>query len=317
VGPDETLVVLLSGGSSSLLACPAEGIALADLAQLTRGLLGAGAPIEELNCVRRQLSAVAGGRLAAATRARRVIALVVSDVLGDRLDVIGSGPFAADPSRVEDAREVLRRRGLWESAPAAVRRQLGGGADRQRSGPRGAPDPRVSHRIVASNRDALAGAAAAARREGLAPVLVSDRLSGEAREAGRRLARLARSLRPPLPLCLLAGGETTVRVTGGGRGGRSQELALAAALELEGSDGVVLLAAGTDGCDGPTDAAGAFADATAVARGAALGLAAAGRLEDNDAHGFFDATGDLLRTGPTGTNVMDLVLIRRAACERA
>jgi glycerate-2-kinase len=260
--------------------------------------------------VRKHLSAVSGGRLSAATRARRVLVLVVSDVLGDRLDVIASGPFAADPSRYQDAVAVLQRRGLWARTPVAVREHLAAGVAGERPETPSGPDARVHHQIVASNRGALAGAAAAARAEGLSPLLVSDQLAGEAREAGRRLARLGRSLRPGRPLCLIAGGETTVHVTGAGRGGRSQELALAGALELEGAAGVVLLAAGTDGCDGPTDAAGAFADGTSIARGAARGLDAAGRLGDNDAYGFFDATGDLLRTGPTGTNVMDLVLIR-------
>jgi glycerate-2-kinase len=317
VGPDEVLVVLLSGGSSSLLACPAAGLSLEALAETTRLLLSAGAPIDELNCVRKHLSAVSGGRLAAATRAGRVLALVVSDVPGDRLDVIGSGPLAPDPSRYDDARRVLRGRGVWEVAPPEVRAHLDAGAAGSVPETPADADPRVRHVVIASNRTALAGAGDAARTEGLVPLLLSDQLAGEARVAGRRLGQLARSLRPERALCLLAGGETTVRVTGRGRGGRSQELALSAALALAGAEGVCLLAAGTDGCDGPTDAAGAFADGGSVARAATRGVEGAARLEDNDAYRFFAAIDGLLRTGPTGTNVMDLVLIRCEAGRRA
>jgi glycerate 2-kinase len=306
----ETLVVLLSGGSSSLLACPAPGLPRKAFADTTQLLLEDGAPIDELNCVRKHLSALAGGRLAAATPARRVIVLVVSDVLGDRLDVIGSGPCAADPSRYADARALLLRRGLWERVPAAVRVHLEAGIAGALTETPWEDDPRVRHVVLVNNRSARVGAELAARAEGLRPLALSDRLSGEARTVGRRLGRLARSLRPDRPLCLIAGGETTVRVTGRGRGGRSQELALAAALELQGAIGITLLAAGTDGCDGPTDAAGAFADGASVARAAALGTDAAGRLRENDAYRFFAAIDGLLRTGPTGTNVMDLVLIR-------
>lgn len=306
---EDVLLVLLSGGTSSLTTCPAPGLSLADLSETTRRLLACGAPIDELNAVRRRLSAVAGGRLAAACGAARIDVLVISDVAGDRFDVIGSGPFFADVRESSDLAATLSRRNLWDALPASVRAQLEGRAAGV------AARPGVRHVLLASNRTALAGAREAARREGLRPVVLALELRGEAREVGARLAHLARGAVAPQarPACLLAGGETTVTVHGRGRGGRSQELALAAAIALEGDGGVVLLAAGTDGADGPTDAAGAFADGATLARARALGISAGAALADNDAHGFFAREGGLLRTGATGTNVRDLVLIETAA----
>jgi glycerate-2-kinase len=319
--PDDVLLVLLSGGASSLLAAPAGALALRDLARTSELLLECGAPIDEVNCVRKHLSAVAGGRLALRARSARIEVLCISDVPGDRLDVIGSGPFCADPSQYRDALAVLERRGLLARAPAAVVAHLRDGArglHPETAKPGDARLRRIRHTLLASNRTALDAAALAARRDGLRPLCVTPALAGEARVAGRRLAALARTARAPQPLCLLAGGETTVTLggettgmpgAGSGRGGRSQELALAAALELAGTRGVALLAAGTDGNDGPTDAAGAFADGDSVARGAARGCDARAALAQHDAYGFFDAEGGLLRTGPTGTNVMDLALV--------
>jgi glycerate-2-kinase len=315
-GPDEALVVLLSGGASALLTAPLPGLALADLRATTALLLRAGAEIQELNCVRKHLTAASGGRLAAATRARRVVVLVVSDVLGDDFATIGSGPCAPDPTRHADALAVLERRGVLGAAPAAVRRRLEAGAAGAEPESPKPGDPafgRVVHVLLASNRDALAAARAEARARGLEARIASDRLRGEARELGPRLVALARAAVPgERPLLLLAGGEPTVTVRGAGRGGRAQELALAAALALAGDPRTALLAAGTDGSDGPTPAAGAFADGETVARGAALGLDARAHLEDNDAHGFFAREGGAFVTGPTGTNVMDLVLVRVA-----
>ncbi len=311
--PDDVLVVLLSGGASSLLACPQPGLTLEEIAATTAALLAAGAEIRELNTVRKHLVEVSGGRLARAACSRRIEVLVVSDVLGDPLDVIGSGPCTPDPSTFADALAVLAAHALRDRIPSRVLAHLEAGARGERDESPKPGDPRfarVRTTLVASLGDALQAAEAAAREHGMRPFAVSAHLRGEARDAGRRLAALARALAPAdVPTCLLVGGETTVTVRGAGRGGRSQELALAAAIEIAGCDDLALLAAGTDGSDGPTDAAGAFADGATVARAASLGIDAARALGDNDAYGFFAQEGGLFRTGPTGTNVMDLVLI--------
>jgi glycerate-2-kinase len=310
---DETLVVLLSGGASALTSCPLPGLRLEELRETTDLLLRAGAEIGELNCLRKHLTRVAGGRLAAASRAREIVVLAISDVMGDDWATLGSGPCAPDPSSYADALAVLRRRGLSEKVPAAVRRHLEAGAAGLRPESAKPGDPalaRVRRLFVASNRDALAAAREAGRARGLAVHVLTERLRGEARHVGRRLAALARALRPGPPRLLLAGGEPTVTVRGRGRGGRAQELALAAALELAGERRVALLAAGTDGSDGPTPAAGAFADGATLARGAAAGVDARAALAENDAYGFFAREGGCFVTGPTGTNVMDLVLVR-------
>lgn len=309
---DEVVLVLLSGGASALLACPLPGIAGEDVARTTSLLLASGAAIDEVNCVRKHVCDVAGGRLARAARGRSVVVLAISDVIGDRLDVIGSGPCAPDPTRFADALGVLRDRGVLADVPAAVRRHLEAGARGEREEspkPGDACFARVRSAIVASNDDALAAAERAAREAGLRAARLGAALRGEAREVGRRLAALAGAVRPATRTLLLAGGETTVTLRGTGRGGRSQELALAAAIGLAGRADAALLAAGTDGTDGPTDAAGAFADGGTLARGAARGARAADALARSDAYGFFDVEGGLLRTGPTGTNVMDLVFL--------
>ncbi len=311
--PDDVLLVLLSGGASSLLACPLPGLALEEIAATTAAMLAAGAAIRELNIVRKHLVEVAGGRLAQTASARRIEVLVVSDVLGDPLDVIASGPCAPDPSTFADALAVLGARALRDRIPPRVLAHLEAGARGERAEspkPGRARFARVCTTLIASIGDALRAAEAAAREQGVRPITVSAKLQGEARVAGRRLAALARSVAPAVEqACLLVGGETTVTVRGAGRGGRSQELALAAAIEMTGCERATLLAAGTDGSDGPTDAAGAFADGATVARAASRGIDAASALADNDAYGFFAQEGGLLRTGPTGTNVMDLVLI--------
>jgi glycerate-2-kinase len=314
-GPGDVLVLLLSGGASALLACPLPGLAGADLAAATRALLACGAAIDEVNAVRKHLADVAGGRLARAAGAGRIEVLAISDVPGDRFDVLGSGPCTPDPSRYEDALAVLARRGIAESFPAAARAHLEAGARGERPESPKPGDPafaRVRATRLAGNDTALEAAAAAARQRGLSVVTLPGALRGEARRAGVRLAGLARALRPRVSTLLLAGGETTVTLRGDGHGGRSQELALAAALALAGSQGVTLLAAGSDGSDGPTDAAGACVDGATVARAQARGLDPRAALARQDSHSFFSAAGGLVRTGPTGTNVMDLALIRVA-----
>jgi glycerate-2-kinase len=323
--PDDVLLVLLSGGASALVACPAHGLTLEDLAETTRVLLASGADIGSQNCVRKHLSGIAGGRLAVAAGCDRIEVLAVSDVADDALDVIGSGPCHGDPTRYSDAVEVLRKYRLMGRVPAAVVRHLERGVRGELSETPKPGDPKlakVSSRVIARNGDARAAIVAAARRDGTLALDLGEVLVGEARTLGRRLAALARSTCLREPLLLVAGGESVVTVRGDGRGGRSQELALAAALHLDGADSngrlpdVCLLAAGTDGTDGPTDAAGACVDSGTIARGRSLGLDAQNALAANDAHSFFAGEGGLVETGPTGTNVMDLVLIGIGPDER-
>ena len=310
--PADLLCVLLSGGASSLAACPVEGIELGDLGDTTRLLLEAGADIVELNTVRKHLAELAGGKLAPRAAAHRIQILLVSDVPGDRLDVIGSGPWVGDPTTFADAVRVLRERGVWDEVSERVRRLLESGVRGERPEtpkPGEAALERVRSRIIASNRVALEAARDAAVQRGWKVLVVSPPLDGEAREAARALVAMAREALPIAPVLLLAGGETVVTVRGQGRGGRNQELALAAALEMSPDVPMSLLAAGTDGSDGPTDAAGAFVDTATVSRAASRGLDARRSLDDNDAYGFFSVEGGLFRTGPTGTNVMDLALL--------
>lgn len=309
---DDVALVLLSGGASALLSCPLDGLALGDVATTTALLLAAGADIRALNTVRKHLVHVAGGRLARAIAARRVEVLVVSDVQDDPIDVIASGPCAPDPTRYADALAVLDRFALRERAPARVVAHLEAGArgEREESAkPGDAALARVRTTIVAGLGHALDAAERAARDEGLRPLRWSEPLAGEARDVARRAIEAARAARGDAPLCLVAGGETTVTVRGRGRGGRSQELALAAAIEFDGDSAIALLAAGTDGSDGPTDAAGAFADGGTMTRGAERGADARAALVDNDAYGFFAREGGLFVTGPTGTNVTDVLLV--------
>jgi len=311
-GPDDALLVLLSGGASSLLCAPAPGLELADVAATVRALLAAGASIDELNTVRKHLSAATGGRLARAARARRIEVLAISDVVGDRLDVIASGPFAPDPSRYADALAVLARRDPERRVPATVRAHLAAGARGEREETPGPDDPafaRTRHTLIANNATAVAAALDAAAERGWRAVAMPGALGGEARRAARSLVALADACTAERPVCLVAGGETVVTVRGMGRGGRSQELALAAAIAIEDRSDVALLAAGTDGADGPTDAAGAFADGGTVARGRRAGVDAAAALSDNDSHGFFCREGGVIRTGVTGTNVADLAFV--------
>ncbi len=305
--PEELLVVLLSGGASALMTSPQPGLSRGDLVATTQLLLASGVEIEEMNTIRKHLTEISGGRLARRAASRRIEVLAISDVPGDAIETIASGPFAGDPSSCADALGIFERRGLLGQVPPRVLAHLES-SDAESVKP-GAPAlRRISTTILASNRDALAGAGDAARERGLRAIKVTDALSGEASEAGRRLVAVARSLIREGSLLLLSGGETTVTLRGDGKGGRNQELALAAACELHETSGIALLAAGTDGTDGPTDAAGAYADGGTVGRGRALGLEAQDALERNDSYSFFRAEGGLLVTGPTRTNVMDLVL---------
>jgi glycerate-2-kinase len=315
LGSEDLLIVLLSGGASSLLPLPDEGLTLADKQRVTRMLLRSGATIAELNAVRKHLSAIKGGWLAAATRAQ-VLTLILSDVGGDDPSVIGSGPTALDRTTFLDAARIIRRYDLWERLPAPVRIHLVEGLAGWRPEtpkPRSRIFRRVAHVVVGNNRVALAAAAAVAGRSGYESVLIEDFVTGEAAMVGRWMGELGKNLanRPALPgpVCVLSGGELTVTVRGSGRGGRAQEFALAAALAMRGSSGVWAVGFGTDGRDGPTDVAGAMADGCTVAHGTKKRLAAAAFLRKNDSYRFFQKVGGHIVTGPTGTNVNDLYMI--------
>jgi hydroxypyruvate reductase len=313
-GADDLVIALISGGASALMVQPAAGITLAEKQEVTRLLLACGASIHEMNAVRKHLSGLKGGQLAKRAAPARVVALLLSDVIGDNLDVIGSGPAAPDASTFGDALQVLDRYGLRARVPASVRDRLERGSRGEEGETPKAGDAlfgRVQNLVVGSNALAVEEAARTARTLGYKPLVLTTSLDGEAREQARMLVAMAReaqqSGRPgKAPVCLLAGGETVVTLRGDGKGGRNQEFALAAALAMKGLRGISVLAGGTDGTDGPTDAAGAVVTGETVARGAALGLSAEEALQMNNAYPYFDATGELIRTGPTGTNVMDL-----------
>lgn len=311
-GARDLVIAVLSGGGSALLPAPAIGISLVELGQTTNLLLRAGATINQLNAVRKHLSLVHGGHLAVAAVPATVLVLAVSDVLGNPLDVIASGPFAPDPSSFADALAVLAGFDLLDSTPAAVVERLRAGDRGDIADTPGPGDPafaRVRHVIVADLPVAAAAAARQAEKEGFRVQTESLQIEGEAREFAGVLAATARDLAAGAsPAMTIYGGETTVTVRGNGRGGRCQEIALAAAGDIQGVAGVGVLAAGTDGTDGPTDAAGALVDGGTLARGRAAGLDAAAMLEDNDAYDFLKASGDLVITGPTGTNVNDLMI---------
>lgn len=315
-GEGDLVLVLISGGGSALAPAPAPPITLEDKRALTRLMLAGGATIGQLNAVRKHCSLLKGGQLARAAAPARVRALLLSDVVGDALDVIASGPTVPDSSTFAEAMDILGRLGLRGRAPASVLERLERGIRGEVPETPKAGDPlfdRVGNTVIGSNALVVEAATARAAQLGLAPHLLTRAFEGEAREAAERLVSLAREIqagRGPVgaPACLLAAGETTVTVRGKGKGGRCQELALAAALLLEGTDGITVLAAGTDGTDGPTDAAGAIADGQSAARARALGEDPRARLDDNDSHPVLSRLGDLVVTGPTNTNLLDLYL---------
>lgn len=305
------LLCLVSGGGSSLLTLPPEDLALEEIREVTARLLEAGAGIAEVNCVRKHLDRLKGGQLARLAAPAPVLGLILSDVIGDPLDAIASGPLSPDPTDFARAIDVLRRHALWGCAPQAVRDHLEAGRmGRIADTPKGG-DPDLRHVrtiLIGNGRTAAEGARHEAERRGYRARVVSPELEGEARAAGGELGRGARALRnePGTALAMISTGETTVTVRGPGRGGRNQELALAAALAIEGCPGILIASLGTDGIDGPTDAAGAVATGTSVPRARALGLDPRALLAANDSYRFFAALGDHIKTGPTGTNVMDL-----------
>lgn len=309
-GRDDLLLVLVSGGGTSLCNDFAGGISLAHARRTYELLQLSGAEIHAMNAVRKHLSRIGGGQLARAAAPAEVVALVVSDVVGDDLSVIASGPTVPDPSTFADAAEVLHDYGLWNQVPESVREHLEAGARGEHPETAKPDEEAFAHAqtvLLGSNRDALRSARAEAERRGYQVRLVQDDLTGEASEVGRSLAARLLEAGGERPLCLLWGGETTVTVRGAGRGGRNQELALAAALGLDGAERrALLLSGGTDGIDGPTPAAGAWATPQTVNRGRRAGLDAQAHLEENDSHSFFEQLGTLLTTGPTHTNVCDV-----------
>jgi len=316
-GPGDLIICLLSGGGSALMPLPAAGLTLADKQRTMDVLLACGAAIHEINTIRKHTSAIKGGQLARAAAPATLVTLVLSDVVGDELDVIASGPTVPDTSTFAQALDIVRRYEIASKLPAAVMDHLRSGAAGQMPE---TPKPGLPAfaaaftTVIGSNIQALKSARETAVRLGYHSLVLSSMIEGETRDAARFhmavAAEIAKSGLPlPPPACLISGGETTVTLTGRGVGGRNQEFALAAALHLKGRTPTLILSAGTDGTDGPTDAAGAFADHTTIDRARAIGLDPARHLVDNNAYPFFKQLDDLLITGPTGTNVMDMRIV--------
>lgn len=310
---DDLVLCLISGGASALMPLPAEGITLAEKQEVTKLLLSCGATIHQINAVRKHISAIKGGQLARLAAPASVEALLLSDVIGDDLDVIGSGPTAPDESTFADARRILQHFKIDGLMPQCVRERLDLG---ERGEIPETPKPgntlfmRVRNVVIGGNRLALLAARRKARELGFHTLILSSEIQGETRDVARMHAAIAREIvktgqpaKPPA--CLISGGETTVTVKGGGLGGRNQEFTLAAAIDIAGLPETVVFSAGTDGTDGPTDAAGAVADGETLRRNPG----AAGFLEANDAYHYFEPLGDLVTTGPTGTNVMDVRIV--------
>jgi len=303
LGADDLVLVLMSGGASALLSAPAAGLRLEDKQAVNRALLRSGARIDEMNCVRKHLSAIKGGRLAAAAAPARVVTLAISDVPGDDPAVIGSGPTVADPTTFADARAIVAKYGI--ELPEAVAERLARAED-ETPKPGDARLARAETVLIATPALALAAAASLAEAAGYTALILGDALEGEARALGASHAGLARAeAASGRRTALLSGGETTVTVTGQGRGGRNAEYLLGLVLALDGAAGIHAIACDTDGIDGTEDNAGAIAGPDSLARGRSLGLDPAALLARNDAYGFFQALGDLVLSGPTLTNVND------------
>lgn len=308
---DKQILCLISGGASALSMCPADGISLDDTMAVTRLLLRSGATIEELNCVRKHIDRLKGGRLARLAAPAAVTTLILSDVIGDPLDTIASGPTVADPSTFDRAIQILRDRKLWEEIPASVRDHLL--AKEDESAKPGDPFfANVTNTVIGNNERAAQAVKVEAEMMGYSTEIVTTSLAGEARLRGTEIAHRALELKKANPgkkIALVYAGEPTVTVKGSGRGGRNQELVLAAAIAIQGTEGISVTSIGTDGIDGPTDAAGAFCDGHTISRAVEKNLDYEQELENNNAYHFFDKIESLVKTGPTGTNVMDLVVV--------
>ncbi|MCW4010914.1 MAG: glycerate kinase [Candidatus Bathyarchaeota archaeon] len=315
---DEDLVIcLISGGGSSLMPLPRTGVSLKDKQTLTDALLKSGAPITEINIVRKHLSAFKGGWLAKKAYPATLLNLILSDVIGDPLESIASGPTVPDPSTFRDAQNVLEKHGLWQTAPVSVRKVLSEGSEgllEETPKPKDPAFNNVYNVIIGNNRTASQAAAECLKSEGLKTIHFDDPLDGEASHIGKALAKFAcrvsaHDFSLPKPIAVVAGGETTVVVTGKGLGGRNQELELSAAMHLKDAQTCVIASLSTDGVDGPTDAAGAIVDGYTLKRTTQLGLTPETFLADNDSYHFFSKLGDLIITKPTGTNVNDISVI--------
>jgi hydroxypyruvate reductase len=319
LGPDDLVLALISGGGSALLTLPAPGLTLEDKKAINAALLRSGAPISEMNCVRKHLSAIKGGRLAAAAHPARVLTLVISDVPNDDPSAIASGPTVPDPTTFAEARAILAKYGI--TAPAAVIEHLERGADETPK----PGDPRLARAetvMIATPQMSLEAAAEVARMAGVTPLILGDAIEGEAREVGKVMAGIARQVAlhgqpAPPPCVLISGGETTVTVRGGGRGGRNVEFLLSLAVELDALPGVFAVSGDTDGVDGAEEVAGALITPDTLAHAETRGIRAKERLADNDGHGFFEALGDQIVTGPTLTNVNDFRAILITSPEEA
>ncbi len=316
-GHEDLIIFLLSGGGSALLPLPAEGITLEEKQQVTQLLLDCGADIKEINTIRKHISQAKGGGLARWAYPSTVVGFILSDVVGDPLDVIASGPTVPDSSTFEEAWEILRKYDLVGRIAPSIRKHLLSGKEgkiEETPKPEDASFEKVHHILIGSNILALRAAEKEASSYGFHTLILSSSIVGETKEAARFHAAIAKEVissgNPiPKPACLISGGETTVTIKGHGLGGRNQEFALSGALEINGIEKVVLLSGGTDGTDGPTDASGAIADHTTITRARSMGLDAKAHLENNDAYPFFKKLGDLLITGPTRTNVMDVRIL--------
>jgi len=316
-GERDLVICLLSGGGSALLVSPVEGVDLEDKQGVTRLLLSCGATIHEINAVRKHLSRVKGGRLAGLAHPATVVSLILSDVVGDDLDVIASGPTVPDRSTFGQAVDVLKGYKVWAQVPDAAKRHLKMGLAGDIEDTPKPGDPAFEKdclALVGTNLQALKAAGEEAKALGYPSLILSSMIQGEAREVAKAFSAVPKEIiRSGLPVaapaCILCGGETTVTIKGAGKGGRNQEFALAAAFDIDGIDGVVALSGGSDGTDGPTDAAGAVADGATLTRARKLGLDPKAHLEENNAYPFFKELGDLIITGPTRTNVMDIYMM--------
>lgn len=312
--PRDLIICLISGGGSALSPAPVEGITLAEKQEATRLLLACGATIHEINALRKHISRIKGGQLARLASPAALITLVLSDVVGDALDVIASGPTVPDTSTFADCLQILRKYQLLDKIPGSIRCHLEAGAAGAIPETPKPGDPvfaRAQTVLVGRNLQALEAASRQASALGYRALILSSAIEGETREVAKVHAGIAKEVLAsghPIaaPACILSGGETTVTLRGPGKGGRNQEFALALALDIRQLPGIAVLSAGTDGTDGPTDAAGAFADGTTCSRAEQLGLNPRAALDDNDAYPFFERLGDLLITGATQTNVMDV-----------
>ena len=316
-GERDLIICLISGGGSALLIAPVLEISLEDKQNATKLLLACGATIHEINTVRKHLSRVKGGRFAQIANPATITSLILSDVVGDDLDVIASGPTVPDSSTFQDAEQILKGYGIWDQLASSVRSHIEKGSSGQIEDTPKSDNPaflKCSQVLVGTNLHALKAAGEAAESLGYRTLILSSKVEGEACEVAKFYTAVAKEILEsdyPMepPVCVLAGGETTVTIRGNGRGGRNQEFALAAALMVEGLDNLVVLSGGTDGTDGPTDAAGAIVDGATVARARAKNLDPKDFLQRNDSYNFFRKLDDLIMTGPTRTNVMDIYML--------